>query len=141
MSSTEKGNSAKSQTPITSNANLHEHNSKKWIVTVPINVVPGINLREKSVCLQTMLVNYVGFLGARPNLKKRCLDVAFDNQQNLLAMISEVIFLNNTKFTPITTDRSSEVGHTIKAMDIPLYVKSPVVYEFFNKMGKSIDFQ
>jgi len=84
------------------------------------------------------MITYAGFLGVHPNNCTKTIEVYFDTEYNLLKMIDNPHKdLENKKFYPLNlrTNHSNEQGHTIRIIDIPLYVKSEIIKEYFTKQG------
>ncbi len=137
----EKGKNPENKEPIAKLADddfVKIFKPTRFVAHIAFTDLSGKSSQDHLKFVQHLMIGYPGFLGAKINHRTKGIDVFFSTEYDLLKMIEKPHeSLNGKKFKAINlkSERSNETGRTLKIIDIPLYVKSDVIKEYFAKKG------
>ena len=100
----------------------------------------GNPIQKRAETISLYMTPKNGFLGAKADYFRKCYTVFFDSETNLEKAINAGVpikDLDNITFTPKNSKiaRVEEIDKTIRVTDIPLFIKSEAVKQFFSKFG------
>ena len=113
----------------------------RFYVTDSTSDIKGKSIAEKCTFINSLFVRFNGYQGSTYISKFRKFSVYFQSMEDLTHAITKV---QETQHNPIFTivdpaakkiKQDAENGRTLKVSDIPLFVKSDVLRNFFSKYG------
>src|SRR3989337_1303725 len=136
-SSTVKGKNKATEEPIeTDDDGAFEKIFKatKYIANIMLDDIQGNSALEKRRNIDAMMISCPEFLGTKINNRTRSIDIFFRSEYAVDQIISKPppsLAGKTIKNVNSKANRTQEIDRTLVVSDIPLYVKSDIIKDFF----------